>query len=316
MSAPDVSVVIPSRGRRETRIAFAYEALTKQTLPADRFEVVVVRDPDAPGPAARPPEGLSVREVAAAEPTGPAHKRNLGWRAAEGRLVAFTDDDCRPAPGWLASLLEASGGRDDAIVQGRTVPDPDELHLYWGLSRTVTVEGESVHYETCNMAYPRALIESLDGFDESFGAVGGEDVDIALRAQDAGAERIYEPEALVWHAVHVRHLPEALREAARWEDLPLLLARHPSQRAAYDAGLFLYPSHWQLLLALAGLATRRPAAAAVAALPYLNRVLHYHGRSPLAIAGGLAELPAQALVDAVEIATVLRGSVRHRTFFL
>ncbi len=316
MSGPEVSVVIPSRGRRETRVAFTLEALEAQTLAPDRFEVVIVRDPDSGLPTAIPPKGLTVRQLTAERPSGPAHKRNLGWRAAAGHLVAFTDDDCRPAPGWLEALLSAAGGREDAIVQGRTLPDPDELHLLWGLSRSVTVEGESDHYETCNIAYPRALVERVGGFDEGFGDVGGEDVDIALRAQQAGAKRVYAPDALVWHAVHVRRLPGAVREATRWVDLPYLLARHPSQRAAYDAGLFLYPSHWQLLLALAGLAARKPLVALAAALPYLRRVLSQHGRSPLALAGGLAELPAQALVDATEIATVLRGSLRHRTLFL
>src|SRR5205814_91015 len=38
---------------------------------------------------------------------GPAAARNRGWRAAAGEIVAFTDDDCVPAPGWLRAGLEA-----------------------------------------------------------------------------------------------------------------------------------------------------------------------------------------------------------------
>ena len=40
---------------------------------------------------------------------GPAAQRNHGWRAGGAPLVAFTDDDCRPAPGWLEALLAGGG---------------------------------------------------------------------------------------------------------------------------------------------------------------------------------------------------------------
>ena len=44
MSAPEVSVVIPTRAR-ETRLAFALEALAAQTLYRSRSEVIFVRAP-------------------------------------------------------------------------------------------------------------------------------------------------------------------------------------------------------------------------------------------------------------------------------
>src|SRR5204862_5945534 len=52
---------------------------------------------------------------------GPAAARNLGWRSAKGPIVAFTDDDCVPQPGWLAALVAGMAEAD--IVQGRTVLD-------------------------------------------------------------------------------------------------------------------------------------------------------------------------------------------------
>ena len=45
------------------------------------------------------------------EAPGASRARNAGWRAARHSLVAFTDDDCRPQPGWLDALAAASGGR-------------------------------------------------------------------------------------------------------------------------------------------------------------------------------------------------------------
>src|SRR5687767_13784927 len=122
---PDVAVVIPT-ARRETRLAFALDALARQTLPADRFEVVVVRG-DEPGPTVTAPAGLPVRFMSVARDAGPAAKRNLGWRATSAPLVAFTDDDCRPAPDWLERMVEAAGSEaGDFILQGRTEPDRSE----------------------------------------------------------------------------------------------------------------------------------------------------------------------------------------------
>ena len=104
----------------------------------------------------------------------------------------------------------------------------------------------------------------------------------------------------------------ALRQARQWGDLPLVLARHDEHRAALRYRAFLRESHARFLLAAAGIASRRPALAALAALPYLRLHLEAyppdtHGRLRAAI-----DLPARALVDAVEIAVTARGALRHR----
>src|SRR5215218_1023589 len=196
-SEPEIAVVIPTR-RRETRLAFALEALAEQRLDPSRFEVVVVRDGDAAEPFAEAPDGLRVRFLNRPGVAGPTAKRNVGWRATTAPLVAFTDDDCRAHPSWLESLLTAADGAD-RFLQGRTEPDPDERHLLHGFARSQEIRGLSGWYETCNMAYPRELLELLGGFDESL-PFGGEDTDLAYRAMHAGAVPLYVEEALVWHA--------------------------------------------------------------------------------------------------------------------
>ena len=309
MSAPEVSVVIASGGRRETRLAFALEALAEQTLARERFEVIVVRNP-APGPMAGAPPGLPVRFLEPSEAGGPGANRNLGWRAARAPLVAFTDDDCRPAPGWLEALLEASA--PDAVVQGRTEPEPEERHLSFGLARTQEITGPSDWYETCNLAYPRPLLERLDGFDETFTGWGFEDTDLGLRARAAGARLLYRESALVWHAVHLRHLRRSLALAREPGLVALLLARHPEQRRALYRGVFWQRSHALVSLAAAGLLTRRLPLALAAAWPYVAEHLRAYDRSPRGAAGGLLDLPVRAAADAVETAVTVRGALRHR----
>ncbi len=88
-------------------------------------------------------------------------RRNRGWQEARGALIAFTDDDCRPAPGWLARSLDAHAQVPGAavVLEGRTEPDPDEAHLFGGLARSMEVYGPNRWYPTCNLALPRDLIE-------------------------------------------------------------------------------------------------------------------------------------------------------------
>ena len=313
-TAPEIAVVIPTRAR-ETRLAFALESLVGQLDPG-RFEVIVVRDADARGPFARAPEGLAVRFLRLPGVAGPTAKRNLGWRAAEASLVAFTDDDCRAAPAWLDALLAAADG-PGSFLQGRTAPDPDERQLLHGLARSVDVSAPTGWFETCNMAYPRALLERLGGFDEAYD-FGGEDTDLAWRAIESGAEPRFVAGALVWHAVSSRTFPRALAEAIRWRDLPAVVARHPGLHDSLHRRHFWNREHMTLAIALAGvpLARRAPALAALAAIPYLSARLNWREPHPRRLARGLATLPMFAAVDAVEVASRLPAAIRHHVAVL
>ena len=308
-------MVIPTRDR-ETRLAFALEALAAQTLDLSRFEVIVVRAPGSPEPRTDAPAGLRVRFIDAPV-AGPAAQRNLGWRATEAPLIVFTDDDCRPAADWLERLMEARG--DDAMMlQGRTEPDPQEAHLYWGLARSWVLTSENEYYATCNMAYPRALLERLNGFDERFPSAWGEDTDLGLRARKHGATQTYVDAALTWHAVLPRTLAGAIREARRLEGTVLLVARHPGFRDQLYMRYFTHGRHARLLLAALGLAVarRRPALAALAAAPYVVGNIDRRGLTPLGLVRRLAHLPVRVGLDVAEIGVLVRGSVRERVLLL
>ena len=313
---PEVAVVIPTR-LRETRLAFALEALASQSLDRSRFEVVVVRAPDAVDvPLCEAPVGLNVRFLVSPI-ASPAAQRNVGWRAARAPLIAFTDDDCRPPPGWLGALLAASES-DDVILQGRTEPDPDEEHLYWGYARSWRITEENGWYATCNMAYPRALLERVGGFDESFPGAWGEDTDLGLRATKSGAEQRYVDEALTWHAVLPRALPAAIREARRRDATVAVLARHPEHRSELHWRYFAHARHARLLLALCGLvaAGRRPALSALAAAPYLLGNIDRRRLRPRTLVRQLLHAPSQLVFDLVGMAVIARAAVRERVLLI
>jgi GT2 family glycosyltransferase len=316
-TAPDISVVIATHDR-ERRLEQALAALAEQTLEAKRFEVVVVRSAETPQPWAGAPDGLNVRFLEHSGSAGPAAKRNVGWRAARGRVVAFTDDDCRPHPDWLARLLAAEAG-EEVILQGATAPDPAEVEHLWGLARTIEIGGPTGEYETCNIAYPRSVLERVGGFDEEITASWTEDTDLGLRAAAAGAELRFVVDALVWHAVVPRTLADALRETRRYRWLVRLLARHPAYRRERFPARLIKPTHATVLLALAGLvlARRRPVPATLLVSPYLAAHLATHLETNSLGARSLARFgvhfPQQALVDLAEVAVVLAAAARERT---
>jgi GT2 family glycosyltransferase len=315
---PDISVVIPTY-ERETRLSFTLDALAGQTIPHDRFEVIVVRDSEAE-PLTAPPDGLAVRFLTVPGP-GPAMRRNAGWREARAPVIAFTDDDCRPAPDWLAHLLEAADG-DATILEGRTEPDPDEAHLLHGTARSMEVIRPDRWYPTCNLAYPRELLERLGGFDESL-AFFGEDTDLGLRAEKLGARLVYVDEAVVWHAVHVRSLRHALRDAGQRHAESTVIARHPDHRDELYLRIFIGEDHARWTLAALGalLFRRRPLLAALAAYPY---VVHKIGKrtvqpgflTPVGIARLAADLAGSACIDGIEVAMRARTSLRNRRLVL
>ena len=312
-----MSVVVPTRFR-ETRLAFLLDALAAQTLARERYEVIVVRADDAlDGPLTEPPEGFEVSFLSARR--GVARQRNAGWRAARAPLVAFTDDDCRPAPDWLERVVAAAG--DPAVfVQGRTEPDPDERGQLRGLARTMDVDEFDVWAPTCNMAYPRQLLERLGGFDERFVEAWGEDTDLAWRARETGARQEYREEILVWHAVHSRTLAAAIRDGARRNAIPMVVARHPRLREALRARVFLLDSHAWLALGLAGLLVagrgRRHLGLAAFA-PYVRHHLEDSGVSPAGVLRWtVLSAPRAVVVHAAEMAANAVSSARHRSLVL
>src|SRR5260370_11204110 len=108
LPAPVVSVVIATRGRAEL-LAGVVAALEAQRG-VGPFEVVFVDDAsgdDTPVELGRLQRTSTIPIVVRSQERqqGPAAARNVGWRAARAPFVAFTDDDCRPGPDWLAGLV-------------------------------------------------------------------------------------------------------------------------------------------------------------------------------------------------------------------
>jgi cellulose synthase/poly-beta-1,6-N-acetylglucosamine synthase-like glycosyltransferase len=324
-----VSAIVPARDAAAT-IGRTLAALAAQEIGAP-YEVIVVDDgsTDDTVAIAERAGGRVIRGPGA----GPGDARNLGVAEAAGELLAFTDADCMPAPGWLAAGVAALSEAD--LVQGAVEPEPGvEMGPF---DRSLWVRSESGLYESANLLVRRELFERLGGFEEWIEPVAGksigEDTWFGWRARRAGARTAFEPRALVHHAVLPRGPAGYVGERRRLEHFPELVERVPELRdtllwrrrflsarsAAFDAALAgaALAAGGALAAAPALGATRMrraPRALALAlTLPYAvtiaRRSLQSGRRAPLVAA-------VEVAADAAGLAALARGSLRHRTLVL
>ncbi len=322
MAEPAVSVVVATHDRA-ARLRALLASLRSQTIGTDAFEVIVVDDGSADDTAAvlaaeRAVGTLDLQVVTHERAQGPGAARDAGWRLARAPLVAFTDDDCRVSPGWLEAGLAAWGDDAELVVQGRTDPDPEEASRIGAFTRTVRVEALGPFYQTCNIFYPRALLERVGGFDvAAFRSFSAEDADLAWRCLEDGAAAKFAPEAQAWHAVHQLGPLGLLRQASRWHETAALYARHPDRRDVLTYRIFWKKTHYLLVRALIGLLIPRRNlmlkslrfwCLAPIAPAYLERAQNEAGTRWLA--------PYYVVHDAVELVAITRGAIRHRTLIL
>lgn len=326
-----ISVVVPTfnRADRLPRLVAALEAQRTTTA----FEAVLVDDASTDGTeavladlAAR--TSLPLRVLRTPRNGGPAGARNLGWRAASGDWIAFTDDDCTPEPEWLAGLERRFGDAD--VVQGRTVLAPAEPGQRW-FSWAPEVTHERGFYETCNIAYRRSVLESLGGFDTGFQTANwprsryrpppwGEDTDLAMRSKRSGAVTAFADDAVVVHDRRDGRLLERLADSPRRAGLVTVIRRYPEMRACLsDPPYFNERAHrWVVLGAVGGIAIlARPrrlsswVLAAALAVPWAReRSLHVPRHLWLEV------LPRQLVADVADVAVLAAASIRERTLVL
>ena len=119
----EVSVVIPTKNRKEFLLRAARSALAQTFAPK---EVIVVDDGSEDGtPEAVRDLGDPRVILLSSSAPGTAHARNTGIEAARGDLIAFLDDDDE----WLPEKLEKQvplleSGRPPALVFADAIVEP------------------------------------------------------------------------------------------------------------------------------------------------------------------------------------------------
>ena len=228
-AAAGLSVIVPTKGRVEL-VSRALKSLRGAALHSEvEWEIILVDDSeehDAARLRALCREFPHARYLRG--PAGVGAKRNLGAEHARFDRLVFLDSDCSVDEGFLAghhaadALHTGPSGRPVGAVAGPVVMAEDAHSWRTRLADysplfNAPFEWPARYSEvywacTANLAVPRKVFESIGGFDEQpFTVVGGEDVDLCLRLQDAGYAICCQPSAV---AVHTRTLCGSFRTMA------------------------------------------------------------------------------------------------------
>ena len=152
---------------------------------------------------------------------GASRARNAGARAARGDVVAFTDDDAAPEPGWLERHADVLADGSVAASAGRVLalPAGSPQALAYEAVAAEDVGGEPFRLDRSdphwferanfggvgigpNMVFRRALFDAGWAFDERLGpgaGVAGEEHYAFYTLVRAGHTVAYVPDARVGH---------------------------------------------------------------------------------------------------------------------
>lgn len=219
-SAPFTSVIIPVYNDWE-RLSRCLRALSSQTYPADRYEVIVV-DNGSDKPVEPVVQRHDCATLGHESQPGSYAARNRGLELATGSVLAFTDADCVPDAEWIEQGVRClhDAGESCGLVGGRVelfFQDPDDLNPVEKHQKLTAFSQESYlregHYSvTANLFTRRSVVDDLGGFDASLKSSG--DMEWGQRVYRAGYAQRYCPRATVRHPAR-RTLDEICRKEAR-----------------------------------------------------------------------------------------------------
>ncbi|MCX5667244.1 MAG: glycosyltransferase [Candidatus Omnitrophica bacterium] len=195
-----VSIIIPAYNAENT-VSKTIEACLNQEL-AGEVEVIVIDDgsTDSTADIIRRYRVRYLRQ----ENSGPARARNAGWRAADGRIICFTDADCIPAKDWVAKLTAHYSGDDVGAVGGS-----------YSIANRQSIFADCIHKEiiyrharmpryvkalgSYNLSVRKDVLEEAGGFDETYTMASGEDNDLCYKITKKGYSLVFDKEAKVSH---------------------------------------------------------------------------------------------------------------------
>jgi len=202
-ATPDVSVIVPARNEAGV-IGPLLDALLRQELPLDRFEVIVVDDRSSDETSriagGKGEDFLHFKLIRADRVSGGLEgKQNAldtGIRASRGRIIVQTDADCLPPPFFLSTYLRAFEN-DPALdfAFGRTGMLPSQrllsrvqsadLRTLLFIAAMTAKAGFPLSAMGNNIAYRKKRYEELGGYS-ALGASRVEDYQLVTAFRKTG----------------------------------------------------------------------------------------------------------------------------------
>lgn len=232
---PTFSIVIPTYERHDKLDALIYTI--SQQVERD-FEVIVVDQSASRWPGADKMYGFPFTYYHSPV-KGAIRARNTGAALAQGRVIAFTDDDCLPEPNWLMNARGYFSDPEVVGVEGMICSD----HLNDPAWRPVTNVGfEGIGFMTANLLVRTEIFRILGGFDPSFDRPHfREDTDLGWRLERFG-KIPYAKDVVVFHPAQPRQIERESSKArvVFFKKDAILFSKHPDKYKE----LFFKESHY------------------------------------------------------------------------
>lgn len=262
----DISVVISTYNRAAT-LQRALESLLQQKCDALHYEIIVV-DNNSTDSTRQVVEALIAHGYSNLrylfEPRqGASYGRNAGIAVTTASIVAFTDDDLRVTPTWLATLYVALKEHPEVdYVGGKVLPSSRAgwptwvtrehwapLALFDYGDRPFYVNpGRAVCLGTSNSAYRKAVFERVGYFDAQVQSIkrksATEDHELQLRLWRSGGQGLWVPTAVVMSDVASDRLTKAYhRQWQEWNGHCLAIMHDEAVERTRVGHLFGVPGH-------------------------------------------------------------------------
>ncbi|MBU4310774.1 glycosyltransferase [bacterium] len=203
MAHPKISIIIPTKEFDED-LKECLDYCLKLDYPD--YEIIVLPD--------RPKKIFYSRtKIVSTGEKGPAEKRDIGIKHAQGSILAFLDADAFPTKNWLKNAVKYFADREIGAIGGPAITPPtDNFRQKAGglILSSLFISGALVYryipcrkrevddYPTCNLLVRKEVMNRTGGFSTKFWP--GEDTELCLRiTRDLKKEILYVPDVQVYH---------------------------------------------------------------------------------------------------------------------
>ncbi|MBL7725346.1 MAG: glycosyltransferase family 2 protein [Chitinophagaceae bacterium] len=200
-----ISVIVPTHNRADA-LELTLKELAKQDF-KEGWEVIVVNNnctDNTDAVVAQQVFPVALKLVHEKKP-GASAARNAGAKAAAGEYLIFIDNDILTKPDFLQRHYDNLEKYKGCWFVGHAENLPELQKTAFGKFRKSldgVVSGGLTKIKGItgqNTSMPRSHFVQLNGFDESFHVASGEDLELAMRAQQSGITIYFDPAITVLH---------------------------------------------------------------------------------------------------------------------
>lgn len=199
-----ISAVVPTYNNENV----IGECLNSLLLQTRKFDEIIVVDDGSTDSTPQIIEKYPVK-VIRTDHKERSHARNVGWKNAEGDIIAFIESDSVYNNVWVENILEGFKNGADAVIDRRAVYKPKTFIAKLGDEIFDLRYRNYVPFSA--WAFKKEVLEKLGGFDENI--TGPEDVELGLRLIKNNFKIVFVEKAVQFHKGEPTSFLESLRRS-------------------------------------------------------------------------------------------------------